>query len=120
MGKTMKIDDYTFKVFFNKPEKSGLDFPYDLRDSDKHLRSWSEGHTIVINTLHPEYLQCKDILQKSRYIALQYLKQVVVIYAKEGTLDKQLLNTDSETVNSEYYDNLENIIEDLWYKQCQK
>ena len=121
MGKTKKIDDYTFDVFFNKPEKSGLDFPYDLRESDKFLRSWVEGNnTVVINTLHPEYLQCKDILEKSRYIALQYLRQVIYIYAKNGTLDKDLLGIDGSANNIEYYKNLDDIIEGLWYKQCQK
>lgn len=121
MGKTKKIDDYTFDVFFNKPEKSGLDFPYDLRESNKFLRSWIEGNnTVVINTLHPEYLQCKDILEKSRYIALQYLRQVIYIYAKNGTLDKDLLGIDGSANYIEYYKNLDDIIEGLWYKQCQK
>lgn len=121
MGKTKKIDDYTFDVFFNKPEKSGLDFPYDLRESDKYLRSWVEGNnTVVINTLHPEYLQCNDNLVKSRYIALQYLRQVIYIYAKNGILDKDLLGVDRSAYNIEYYKNLDDIIEGLWYKQCQK
>ena len=121
LGKTKKIDDYTFEVYFNKPEKSGLDFPYDLRESDKYLRSWVEGNnTVVINTLHPQYLQCESIYEKSRYIAMQYLRQVIYIYAKNGTLDKDLLGVDGSANNIEYYKNLDDIIEGLWYKQCQK
>lgn len=120
MGKTKRIDDYSFKVFFNKPERSGLDFPYDLVQSDRHTRSWETNNTVYINIGHPEFLQCTTMLEQSRYIALQYLKQVIMIYAQTGTLDKDLLGPDGSANNIEYVKNLEEKIEDLWYKQCQK
>lgn len=120
MGKTKRIDDYSFKVFFNKPERSGLDFPYDLVQSDRHTRSWETNNTVYINIGHPEFLQCSTMLEQSRYIALQYLKQVIMIYAQTGTLDKDLLGPDGSANNIEYVKNLEEKIEDLWYKQCQK
>ena len=121
LPKSYKLDDYGFKVFFNKPEKAGLDFPYELKNSDKHLRSWIESkNTISINLSHPEYLKCQSIEEKGRYIAYQYLKQVIMIYAGSGALDKDLVGNDSSINNLDYVKNLEDKIEEMWYKQCQK
>lgn len=121
LPKAYKLDDYGFKVYFNKPEKAGLDFPYELKNSDKHLRSWIESkNTISINLSHPEYLKCASLEEKGRYIAYQYLRQVVLIYARNGSLDKELIGSDGSINNLDYAKNLEDKIEEIWYRQCQK
>ncbi len=116
------LDEYEFKVFFNKPEKSGPEINIQLlEEANDHRRSWiveAEKNTVAINVSHPEYLSLKGALeQEEMYIMKQATQQSVYLYASQGMLEEEFGG------NLSHYDFLKKAndkIEELWYQICQR
>lgn len=122
MTKGTVLDEYEFKVFFNKPEKSGPELNIlPVQAPDRHKRSWvveTEKNTIAINISHPEFLACgEDLDAQADFILRQSIKESMVLYAQQGSFDSEF----GEGIgNYEFFQKLEEKIEEIWYQQCQR
>jgi len=99
-----KITDYRFKVYWNCNEKNGLENSFKVRMSEDaphpYMRSWNvisgSDRTIYINQKHAAYLSVKDNEEYQRdYLKEQMLKQFILLYVKEGKLEKFSNGTDT-------------------------
>lgn len=122
------LGKYEFKVFFNKPEKAGpeINLRYEGNSND-YRRYWFDSkdrNGVVINTEHPEFKACgESAIEQEKYITRVYLRACISLYASKGMLDGNLLNgsTNANNMNNfEYFDALEQKIEEIWYQQCLK
>lgn len=125
MDASTKLKVFDFRVFFNKPEKAGPDIDISYRDFDQSdhrmARISDKSRTgIEVNTSYPEFLACKDLLAKNEYLTRVCLREAITLYASRGALDNMLMSSQEPLSNFEFFQKLEDKIEDLWYKQCQK
>ena len=114
------LDEYEFKVFFNKPEKSGPEIKIQLlEEPNDHRRSHvveMERNTVAINISHPEFVALGDDLEKQeRYILRQGAKESVCLYASQGAFDDEF-GTDITTYD--YFKKVNEKIEEIWYQLC--
>lgn len=92
-----KLTDYKLKIYLNCDEKHGLENAFSIKmkgNNDKpYLRSWCEvsgdNRTIYINNEHTAYYSVSGNEESEmEYLREQALKQVVLLYMKEGKLSK--------------------------------
>ena len=116
------LKTYQFEVSFNKPEKAGpeIDIRYVQFDDRDHRRARisDKGNAVEINTNHPEYKACSTPIAKGDYITRVALRYAIIIYASQGALDNELIPAGTTVSNFDYYRNLEEKIEEIWYQQC--
>ena len=116
------LDEYEFKVSFNKPEKSGPELNIRLlEEPETRKRSWileTEKDTIAINISHPEYVSLNnDLLKEEEYIMKQATRESVYLYASQGKFDEEF----GPNISSfEYLKKANDKVEELIYQICQK
>ena len=114
------LDEFEFKVFFNKPEKSGPEIHIlPLEEPDNHRRSWvveTEKNTVAINVSHPEYVALGDDLAKQeRYIMRQAAQESVCLYASQGMFDEEF---GADLSAFDFFKKVSDKIEEIWYQIC--